>query len=83
MSNFAIRECYLCGTMVPSEIHDYERLHRYKCSNCGEYQITSQAKVLLNQDKEKLKEIVMKGQASSDDDSILTITSDAIKPELR
>lgn len=83
MCDFAMRDCYLCGISVPSELHDYQERHRYKCSTCGEYQITSEAETLLATDKNTLKKIVKNGQSSNDEGHILTISSKAIKAEKR
>lgn len=83
MCDFKTRDCYLCGMPAPSEIHDYGTRHRYKCPDCGEYQITTDAKESLAGDEATLRKIVKSGQGSNTYDTILTISLTGIKPERR
>jgi predicted RNA-binding Zn-ribbon protein involved in translation (DUF1610 family) len=78
-----MRDCFLCGTTAPSEIHDYGMRYRFKCANCGEYQITKDAMTFLIADKSTLKKIVANGQESNTDETILCITTKNIKAERR
>jgi predicted RNA-binding Zn-ribbon protein involved in translation (DUF1610 family) len=83
MNKIASRDCFICGAIVPSDIVDYGIRHRYKCPNCGEYQITTAAKSIFDSDKGTLKQIVMNGPASNTAQKILTISEDSVGPENR
>jgi len=56
---------------------------RYKCPDCGEYEISSMAKETLQDSKSAIQKIIKDAEKKLSDDEIVSISTKSIKVEKR